>query len=105
MKKCEICKQPKNNHCNGCHIDIQNGIKIKRFCGKRGNEVSEITSCKKEHPSISLDILVAIEKRARRDERAKLAKEIISKSLEEADDISVFPWLWKMLKKEEKKRW
>lgn len=36
---CENCPQPLGNHCEGCCVDFQYGIKDGKFCGKKGNYI------------------------------------------------------------------
>lgn len=37
---CIHCRQPLDDHCDGCCEDLKAGLSIKKFCGRKGNEVS-----------------------------------------------------------------
>lgn len=42
---CPFCLQPLANHCDGCCENVKIGIKVKKFCGKKGNLVRFNDSC------------------------------------------------------------
>ena len=46
-KKCADCGEPLSDHCDGCCEDTKFGLKIKKFCGKKGNEITRVTKRRK----------------------------------------------------------